>query len=269
MKTKFIISTSLGLMLTPFLCGAQVLTDFESFTAPGANGGIMFRTPNVSGSTSPKIEIAPAPLIAQVRNVGIPAGNPNVGANALYASWNFVDSGQAPLWVRFTTDSASNPLGRPTISLGAGTGLQFDIWTDHALYLSTLIRETETDAAFGANGGATGSIEFLGGTPSAASGNRGVAIAANTWTTVLFQFQNPLVTPVSGFTGNGVLDPGADGKGVLESLGLAFDDSAENRNSDINLWVDNFAVVAVPEPGAFSLALLGAGALFAMRRSRK
>ena len=269
MKTKSFLSASCCLLLTPLFCGAQVLTDFESFAAPGANGGIMFRTPNVSGTTAPKIEAAPSTLISQVRNAGIPAGNANVGLNALYASWNFVDAGQGPLWVRFTTDSASNPLGRPTITLAAGTALQFDLWTDHALYISALIRETETAAAFGANGGATGSIEYVGGNPSAASGNRGTLVPANTWTTVLIHFQNPSLSPVFGFTGNGVLDPGADGKGVLESLGLAFDDVVENRNGDINLWVDNFAVVTVPEPGVTAMLGLGLTGLIAFRRMRK
>jgi len=201
-------------------------------------------------------------------SAGVPAGNPNAGNNALFASWSFVDTGAAPLWLRLTTDSATMPLGRPTITLGAGTALSFDIWSDHSLFVTANIRETESNAAFGANGGATGSIEFLGGNPSVATGNRGLAVAANTWTTLTFEFLNPSVTPVFGFTGNGVLDLGVDGKGVLESLGLAFDDTTANRIGDIGIWVDNFAVVAIPEPASGAILLAGLLAFIGVRSRR-
>jgi hypothetical protein len=251
----------------PALLQAQVLTDFESFTVPTANGSTLFLAPTFSGSTGTKLEASPAPSVSIVTDIGIPAGNPNVGTKAFTTSFNFVDTGGAPLWVRLTTFNAAT-LGNPTLTLDAGTGLQFDIWSDHAFYVSALIRETESAAAFGANGGASGSIEFLGGTPSSASGTRGVSVAASTWTTVTLEFQNPSGTPVSGFTGNGILEPGADGKGVLEALGLAFDDVTGNRNSDINVWIDNIKVAPVPEPTTAVLAVLGAVGLGLVRRRR-
>ena len=37
--------------------------------------------------------------------------------------------------------------------------------------------------------------------PGAATGDRGLAVAANTWTTLTFEFLTPSVTPVFGFTG--------------------------------------------------------------------
>jgi hypothetical protein len=249
----------------PALLQAQVLTDFESFTVPTANGTVLFRSPTLSGSTSAKLEVSPASSI--VTDTGIPSGNPSAGLNAFTTSFNFVDTGGAPLWVRLTTSSATT-LPNPTIPLAAGTGLQFDVWSSHAFFVSALIRETETDAAFGANGGASGSIEFLGGNPSAASGTRGVSVGAGAWTTVTFEFQNPSATPVAGFTGNGVLDVGVDGKGVLEALGLAFDDVTGNRDSDITIWVDNIKVAPVPEPTTAALAVLGAVGLGIARRRR-
>jgi hypothetical protein len=115
-------------------------------------------------------------------------------------------------WVRFTTDSAMLPLSRPTIPLVAGTAVRFDIWSDHDLFVATGIRETETGAALGANGGASGSIEYLGGSPNGTSGPRGLAVAANSWTTLTFEFLNLSATPVFRFTGDGVVGPGADGE---------------------------------------------------------
>jgi hypothetical protein len=73
---------------------------------------------------------------------------------------------------------------------------------------------------------------------------------------------------VFGFTGNGILDPGVDGKGVLESLGLAFEDTTDNRVGDIGIWMDNFSVVPIPEPSSAAMLLSGLLACFAIRRRK-
>ncbi len=241
---------------------AQVLMDFESVTAPSTSGSVMFRDPSFSGSTASKLETVPASS-SIVYNTGIPAGNANVGNNALNASFGFVDSGGAPLWVRLTTSGAST-LPNPTIPIVPGTSLKFDIWSDHAMYVSLGIRETETGAAFGASGGSSGTIEYLGGNPGGTSGPRGFAIAANTWTTVTYDFGNTTTTPVFGLTGDGVLNPGTDGEGVLESLGLAYDDTTQNRTEALNVWVDKF--VFIPEPSSAVLTGLGGLAVLVFRR---
>ncbi len=236
--------------------GQILLTDFESYATPTGNGAVLFRQPTFSGSTASKLEASPNNSI--VESIGVPTGNANAGLNTLHASFNFVDTA-APLWLRYTTYNVS-ALPNPTIGLWAGWGLSFDVYSDTPLYLTTLVRETESNADLGASGGASGTIEFVGGNPTAATG-KGKYVAANTWTTLAFSFSSD---PVFGFTGNGVLDPGADGKGVLEALGIATDDANINT---INVWIDN--VQLVPEPSALALSLIGGLGILLGRRCRR
>lgn len=263
MKTNAVSLAGLCLISSSSLLMGQVFADFESFTTPTSSGSVLFRQPSFSGSTSGKLD--PSPNSSIVASAGIPLGNANVGANALVASFSFLDSNPTPLWVRLTTSGTPN-IGNPTISLAPGMGLSFDIHSDTALFVATLIRETETDAAIGANGGTANGIEFVGGNPSSGTGNRGKAVAANTWTTLLFDFSSEPVVAFAGATANGVLAPGVDNKGVLEALGLAFDSGTVG---DVNIWFDNFQVVAVPEPSTITLGLLGGLGLAAMIRKKR
>lgn len=256
MKKAIVVLAGLSLIATSGYLSGQVIADFESYTTPTANGTVFFRAPSFSGSTSAKLDATPNS--STVESTGIPAGNPNVGDNALFVTFSFLDTNPTPLWLRLTTFGAANQ-PNPTVSLAPGMGLQFDIYSDTPLFVSALIRETETGAAIGADGGASGSIEFVGGNPTTTTGK---AVAANTWTTLLFTFSSE---PIFGFTGNGVLDPGVDGKGVFEALGIAVESGTVG---DINIWLDNFQVV--PEPSTITLGVLGGlGLLFAMRRQRK
>jgi hypothetical protein len=168
-----------------------------------------------------------------------------------------------PFWVRLTTFGAtSRP--NPTIPISPGWSLTFDVYSDTPIFVATAIRETDNNAAIGADGGGSGGtgIEFVGGTPSSATGTRGKSVAANTWTTLTFNGSDP----VSAFTGNGTLDPGSDFKGVLESLGLATDPA---NTGTINVWLDNFQVATVPEPSSLALFLLGGAAFMIRRRGRQ
>jgi hypothetical protein len=239
---------------------AQLITDFESLTTPTASGTVLFRQPTFSGSTSAKLDTTPNDSI--VESTGIPIGNPNSGLNTLRATFSFLDTDPVPLWLRFTTFGATT-VPNPTVALGPGTSIQFDIYSDTPMFVAALIRETETGAAIGANGGSTGTIEFVGGTPSSASGTRGKSVTANTWTTLTFDFTSD---SVSGFTGNGVLDPGTDSKGVLEALGLAFD---PGTTGTINIWFDNLQVVAIPEPSSMVLGVVGGLGLTIMLMRRR
>jgi len=238
---------------------SQVYLDFEAFPTPSTNGTVLFRQPSFSGSTGGKLDATPN--VSQVVSEGIPAGNPNVGNNALFASFSFKDEGASPLWLRFTTYNATF-VPNPTVSLEPNWGVQFDMYTDTPLYVAAAIRETESGAALGDNGGASGTIEFVGGNPSSATGNRGKLVPANSWTTLSFNFSTE---PVAGFTGDGVLSPGADNKGVLEALALGADDA--NRGT-INVWIDNAAIMQIPEPTTLALTLFGGVVLMAALRRR-
>lgn len=261
MKKAIVVLAGLSFICSSGYLSGQVIADFESYTTPTGLGSVMFRQPSFSGSTASKLDATPND--AFVESIGIPAGNPNVGNNALRVGFSFADAATLPLWLRLTSNNTPNQ-GNPTIGLQPGAGLQFDIYSDTALYIALLIRETETDAAIGANGGATGGIEFVGGNPSSATGNRGKLLAANTWTTLLFDFSTE---PVFFFAGaaDGILTPGTDSKGVLEALAIGAD---PGTTGNINIWLDNFQVV--PEPSTLVLGLLGGlGLMFVIHRRRK
>ncbi|MCW5555900.1 MAG: PEP-CTERM sorting domain-containing protein [Verrucomicrobiae bacterium] len=261
MKKAIVVLAGLSLLSTSGYLSGQVIADFESYTTPTSSGSVMFLQPSFSGSTGSKLDASPNSTT--VESEGIPLGNPNVGNNALFVTFSFLDTNPTPLWLRLTTFNAANQ-GNPTISLTPGSSLQFDIHSDTPLFVTTLVRETETDAAIGANGGAANGIEFVGGNPTTTTGK---AVEANTWTTLVFDFGSDPVFAFAGTTADGILDPGVDGKGVLEALGIAV---ASGTIGDINIWLDNFEVIVVPEPSTIALSLLGGlGLIFVTHRRRK
>lgn len=243
-----------GLILALGQSDAQILlTNFESH-APGAE--VMFQEPRVSGSTSAKLEATP--------NVGavtttFPAGNPNAGLQAYHLNYAFLANAADPLWVRLTTFNSAN-LPNPVISFTQP--LSFDIYSDRPLYVALGLRETNSTGALGSNGGASGSIEFVGGTTdNAPNPPLGRLVPANTWTTLVFDIPNE---PVRGFTGNGILES-TTGKGVLEHIVLRSAVDGAAGTGQYNVYLDN--VIQVPEPSTALLGLLGLGAVLRRRRA--
>jgi hypothetical protein len=229
---------------------AQVFQDFEASTVGST---VLLQRPSFSGSTGSKIEAEPN--FSQVVDT-FPNGNSST--KAVNISWAIKSDAAAP-WLRVTTANFN-----PTIDFNQN--LSFDIWTDRALKLAIGVRETGTTAEIGANGGTTGSIEWVGVT--GASGGAPLPIRTilpNQWTTVYFNIDGELA---AGLTGNGTIDKGATGKGVLEHLALV---PMTGESGLYNIYVDNFAVTAVPEPSTyamiFGLAALGGGMFMRKKRA--
>jgi len=213
------------------------VTTFESYTAPTVDGTVMFRQPDFSGSTSAFVDQTVTNYCKVVSS--FPSGHS--GANVLRASWTF-KAGTTNPWVRLATYNAVN-LPNPTLYLGHV--LKFDMYTDKALKVGLALRETSTVAAIGANGGVSGTVEFVG-VPSlnGTAPNPSRTIAAGSWTTVVFSLPDEAVT---SFTGNGILES-TTGKGVLDALAFV----PAGGLGAYNVYLDNF-IVAPANTLAWSL----------------
>ncbi len=241
MITRQTLLGSLAIAALAASASGQLLTDFEGYTVGSA---VMFRQPTFSGSTSTFLDAAPT--LAYTTNI-FPGGNAAAGLSVYYSSWSFKTPDNTGAWLRLTTSGTAN-VGNPIVSFT--DGLKFDIYSDRALYVSLGLRETNPTGAIGANGGSSGTIEFVGGTPTTtASAVTGRLVQANTWTTLLFDMP---AEQVRGFTGNGILES-TTGKGVLENLTIV---PADVANSGVyNIYLDNFQVI--PEPSSLVLSLAG------------
>jgi hypothetical protein len=255
MKTKTFLAATLLIALVNPRATAQLLTDFESYSNAVE---VMFQEPGFSGTTAGNLSTAATNFSTTADN---PLANPNPnGGNRVYSvSWTFDEFAPNP-WIRLTTFNAPN-LANPTVDFTQS--IQFDIFSDSAIYVGLGLRETSTTAAIGANGGASGTIEFVGGrTDNTTTPPKGALVAANTWTTLKFDLPTE---PIRGFTGDGVLTS-TTGKGVLEMLTLVPFDVTDTT---YNLYVDNFAVVPIPEPSTWALLALGGFTAAVLGRRRR
>ncbi|MBX3111057.1 MAG: PEP-CTERM sorting domain-containing protein [Fimbriimonadaceae bacterium] len=230
-----------------------LISDFESFTAPTANGTVLFRDPRFSGSTSGNLLTDPN-LSQVVKPDGGVGGNVT---NVLKTNFQFID-GEASRWLRLTTFNATN-LKNPTVDFTQW--LKFDVYTTKDITIAIGLRETNTTAAIGENGGTSGSIEWVSNDSLSGTGGPGggTLITAGSW----FHYAIDLAAPpvVKGFTGNGVLES-TTGKGVLENFGIK---PVGGDAGPYEVYFDNIRQEAVPEPA--TLVVLGLGAL-ALRRRR-
>ena len=201
--------------------------DLESFADNTANDTVMFRKPANSATTSAFLDASTN--YTSVRS-SFPAGHSS--AKVLKAGWGFATGTSNP-WLRLNT---FNPVNVPNPTIDFDQIVRFDIYSDKSLKVGVGVRETGTTAAYGANGGTTGTIEWVG-VPSATSGspNPSQTVAANTWTTLSFNIPFESVTT---FTGDGIVSSGV--KGVLEELALV----PNGGMGAYTIYLDNFAVVA-------------------------
>jgi hypothetical protein len=212
--------------------GAEVrqnVADFEAFANNTANGTVMFRSPNFSGSTAAFLEAAPN---LSAVTATFPAGHS--GTRAMSVSWSF--NATADPWLRLTTFGATS-LPNPVINFSKR--FQFDIHCDRPLRVGLGLRETTNapGTAIGSNGGSIGAIEWVGVTNRLNGQPQPTRLApAGTWTTLTFDL--PSETVFSYVNGNGVLST-ASGLGVLEHVALV----PAAGPGTYNVFLDNFAAV--------------------------
>ena len=200
---------------------------FQSYAHTSQMESILFNRPLNSASTSAFMDTSTNYTL--IRTNG-PAGNGST--TTLKAGWGF-KTGLANYWVRLNTFNVpTNP--NPAIALDQI--VRFKIQSSKAIKVGIGIRETGTTAAYGANGGTTGTIEWVGVT-NVVSGNPVPNKLINTtnWTTLSY---NIPFEPQVGFTGDGVI--AQTGKGVLEHIAIR----GEGGTGAYAVYFDDFAVVA-------------------------
>lgn len=190
-------------------CSSAMLSDFEGYT-PDAGVRVMFRDPGYSGSTSGDIEETPD--MGEVTDDVSPYG----GTNSYAAEWQWIDT-DPQRWMRLTTSNAAN-VPNPTVDLRRPIRVRLRL-DSGSLRFCVGVRETGTAVPIGADGGTTGTIEWIGATSVNNGAPQGRLVTADpgVWQTFVF---DPKVDPILAFTGDGVLST-ATNRGVLEHLGFA------------------------------------------------
>lgn len=199
----------------------DVVSDFEGF----ANGTqVMFQSPRYSASTSPHLLASPD---AAAVTDEIPAYN---GIASSKVQWQWVDT-HPTRWLRLTTHNAANT-PNPIVDLRQVIRVRLRV-DSGSFRLALGVRETGVDGPIGSDGGAAGTIEWIGAESVVQDGGpQGVLVTAQpgVWQTVTFAAHAGHVLP---FTGNGVLDM-ANGKVVLEHLAFSVTDTA----GPITVYID-------------------------------
>ncbi len=192
-------------------CVSQWITGFEGY----ANGTeVFFRPPRYSGSTS--AHLATTPNIADVSD----AVTAYSGTKSGRLSWKFVDA-TLDRWLRATTSNAAN-VPNPTVEFDKPirVRIRFESPAGAALRVSLGLRETGTTAAVGANGGTSGTIEWVGPTGrynDSAPQGKWLPAAPGAWQTIVF---DPKADPILAHTGDGVLTSPTN-KGTIEHLAFS------------------------------------------------
>jgi hypothetical protein len=193
--------------------GPDVVSGFEGY-ADGAR--VLFQDPRYSGSTSANLAVTPnsAAVASTVPAYG--------GSRVCRVDWAWLDTTPGR-WLRLTTSQAAlSP--NPAVDLRRPIRLRLRL-DSGSFRLCLGIRETGVDVPVGANGGASGTIEWVGAEGVAAGGApRGVLVNAQpgAWQTLTFRPEPGRVWPM---TGDGYL-VAAGNKGVLEHLAFTATDSA-------------------------------------------
>lgn len=193
-------------------CDRFGLTGFDDF-ATGTR--VLFNLPRFSGSTSN--HLLESPNVAVITGDGGSFSAPH----ACEVRWQFVDA-TPQRWLRLTTFNAPE-LPNPTVMLDRPIRIRMRLDSGR-LRVAVGIRETNTDAELGANGGTSGSIEWVGAAGAVNGAPQGMLIEGQpgVWQTLIF---DPSSDPIYGMTGDGTLFS-ATNRGVLEHIAFSSVDSA-------------------------------------------
>ncbi|NLX23269.1 MAG: hypothetical protein GXY55_16580 [Phycisphaerae bacterium] len=199
-----------------------LITDFESYT-DGVQ--VMFRHPSFSGSTNSDVASSP-------NTSSVVSASAFGGGKVYQVNWAFVDT-DPQRWLRLTTYNTGN-IPNPTIDLTRPIRFRIRLNNSGSVRVCLGIRETGVDVPIGANGGAAGTIEWLGATSETSGAPQGILISdqGGQWQTLTF---DPLADPVVTFNGDGVLGV-SNNKGVLEHLAFAVAGSTGPFSVDLDLF---------------------------------
>ena len=215
---------------TTVLTGIPI-TDLETFPVDTVNGTVLFRQPSFSSSTTAFLETAP--IWSSVTDV-FPEGV--AGSRVLYTYFAF-KTGQTNPWLRLTTFNTTGGYFVPNPTVDFTKKIRFSIYSDRSIKVALGLRETGTSASLGADGGTSGTLEWLGATLLGTSPVPSRTVDATNWTTLEFDPTTDTVTAFPG-SGNGVLSS-ATGKGVLEHLAIVPNDGT----GVYNIYVDNLEIL--------------------------
>jgi len=224
MSRNVLLGALLGLAVCAAAAQGQVVIEnFDSDPVSSANGSVLFGTPTRSGSTYQFVDPA-VPNVSQVT-----AAQSASSPNSLKVSWKWLDASTAN-WLRLTT---YNTTTRPNPAIDYSQKLRFKVLypAGDPLGMAIGARETGTTAAIGADGGTSGTIEWIGSTATVDVHPVPVKTltASPNWQIVEFDIPN---LPVSAFTGNGVLD---GSRGTLECIAFVRTGSA----GPVTLYIDD------------------------------
>lgn len=204
---------------------------FQSFPHNTPNETILFKKPSNSTTTSGFLDTTATNYTCVVTTGPTAWGS---GNKVLKANWNF-KTGFSELWLRLHSGGvATNP--NPTIALDQK--VQFKAYSAHTLRFTLGVRETGTAAAYGADGGTTGAIEWVGAT-SVVNGVPMGGHSAPINTPVEMSFNIPFESHLP-FTGDGIIDQ-TGSKGVLEHIGIQGTSAGADGLNYV--YFDDFAVV--------------------------
>jgi hypothetical protein len=222
--------------------GAQCLiTDFEPFNAPFANGTILFRQPSFSGSTAGFLNTLDGPNSSQV--VEGEQNHTSGGSKSIKVQWRFLSDLAAP-WLRLTT---FNMLRIPNPEISFTHKLRVWIYVPSGtpdFYLTLAVRETNISAGCAGNAGTLNGIEWIGATNATGPPQGKLVDQKDQWVEVVFDPQSDPIRAFAGITANGVLD---GDNGSLEHL--AFTPTSPGNIGPYVVYIDDvesFADVRMP-----------------------